>query len=432
MRARPICEVAIVGAGPYGLSIAAHLKERGVAHRIFGQPMLTWQKMPRGTFLKSLGFATDIYLPGRRNNFIAYSRERGLETVEPCAMADFARFGVLTQSLAVPNLETVEISRISREGDLFLVTTASNETFPARNVIVAVGLSHFAYIPEEFAGLSSTYVTHTSDWSDFGSFAGKDVCVIGAGASSLDAAAQLIDAGARPTLLVRGSGIGFSWKTPAKRSRWEMIRRPNSALGFGLRSWIFEVIPGLAHYMPDSWRVHMHRTHYGPLGGWWLRDRVEGKTPLRTHCSIVGAELRGERVALTIREEGKGQSEIVCDHVIAGSGFEMDADRLPFLDDEIKRGVRRIEKAPALDRRFQSTVPGLFFVGPMSSMSFGPLFRFVVGAQYTARTLSSVLARRQRRSAQKSQREDDSVDVAPADHEIDRVPSSLRERSDAP
>jgi hypothetical protein len=353
--------------------------------------------------LKSLGFATDIYLPGRRNNFVEYSRERGLETVEPCAMSDFARFGVWAQSRAVPNLETVEISRISRQEDLFLVTMASGETFPARNVIVAVGLTHFAYIPEEFAGLSSAYVTHTSAWSDFQPLAGQDVCVIGAGASSLDAAAQLLDVGARPTLLVRGSGIGFSWKTPQKRSLWESIRRPNSALGFGLRSWVFEVMPGLLHHMPESWRIHIHRTHFGPLGGWWLRDRVEGKVPLKTHCSIVSAELRDKQVALTIREEGQGQSEILCDHVIAGSGFRLDADRLPFLDDEIKRGVRRIERAPALDWRFESTVPGLFFVGPVSSLSFGPLFRFVVGARYTARTLSRVLARRQRRSARTPQ-----------------------------
>jgi len=99
MNARPICEVVIVGAGPYGLSIAAHLAARGVAHRIFGQPMLTWQKMPPSTFLKSLGFATDIYLPGRRNNFVEYCRERGAD--EP--PLDFATIesGITLRKIAV-------------------------------------------------------------------------------------------------------------------------------------------------------------------------------------------------------------------------------------------------------------------------------------------------------------------------------------------
>src|SRR5580693_7078607 len=123
MQARSICEAAIVGAGPYGLSIAVHLQERGVAYRIFGQPMSTWQKMPPNTFLKSLGWATDVYLPGRRDNFVAYSRERGLEAVEPCSMHDFARFGIWAQSWAVPHLETTEITRVARQGEFFLVTT---------------------------------------------------------------------------------------------------------------------------------------------------------------------------------------------------------------------------------------------------------------------------------------------------------------------
>ena len=400
MQTRSICEVAIVGAGPYGLSLAAHLRERGVDFRIFGQPMLTWRKMPGGTFLKSLGPATDIYVPGRRDNFIAYSKERGLEPIEPCSMADFASFGVWMQSQAVPNLESVNIQSISRQGGHFQVTTADGETFLARNIIVAVGLTHFAHIPTEFAGLPSSRVTHSSAWSDFSPLSGKEVCVIGAGASSLDAAAQLLEVGARPTLLVRGAGIGFSWKSPVKRSLWERLRRPGSAFGFGLRSWVFEHFPSLLHYMPDRWRIRIHRTHYGPLGGWWLREKVEGKVPLKTHCSVTDAGMRGERVALTIREEGKGESEIACDHVIAGCGYRIDADRLSFLDSEIRRGVRRIETAPALNRKFESSIPGLFFVGPASTLSFGPLFRFVAGAKYTARTLSRVLARRQRKSAQ--------------------------------
>ncbi len=393
-----ICDVAIVGAGPYGLSIAAHLAQRGVAYRIFGRPMLTWQKMPRGTFLKSLGDATDVYLPGQRHGFVAWSRERGLEAVEPCAMYDFARFGIWVQERAVPGLEPEDITAVRRRGDRFLVTTSNEETFIARNVIVAVGLTHFAYIPEELAALPSDCVTHSSHWSDYAPLAGQEVCVIGAGASSLDAAAQLLDVGASPTLVVRGDGVGFSWKTPRQRSLWERIRRPNSALGFGLRSWVFDVFPGLLHFAPDRWRIHIHHTHYGPLGGWWLRDRVAGKVPLRTKCQVVRAEKRGDKVALALRSAENGESEILCDHVIAGCGYDLNADRLAFLDEDIRRAVVRLEQAPALDRHFESTVPGLFFVGPISSLSFGPLFRFVVGARHTARVLSRVLARRARGS----------------------------------
>ena len=47
-------DVAIVGAGPYGLSIAAHLRVAGVTFRIFGRPMQTWRyHMPDGNAAES-------------------------------------------------------------------------------------------------------------------------------------------------------------------------------------------------------------------------------------------------------------------------------------------------------------------------------------------------------------------------------------------
>ena len=57
-------ETAIVGAGPYGLSIAAHFRSRGIPFRIFGRPMDSWlAHMPKGMMLKSDGFASNIYDP---------------------------------------------------------------------------------------------------------------------------------------------------------------------------------------------------------------------------------------------------------------------------------------------------------------------------------------------------------------------------------
>jgi cation diffusion facilitator CzcD-associated flavoprotein CzcO len=59
--------VIIVGAGPYVLSIAAHLRARGIQFRIFGKPMETWRRhMPTGMLLKSEGFASDLY-DGKRH-----------------------------------------------------------------------------------------------------------------------------------------------------------------------------------------------------------------------------------------------------------------------------------------------------------------------------------------------------------------------------
>ena len=73
-------DVAILGAGPYGLSIAAHLAQRGLSFRIFGKPMQSWLQMPCGMTLKSEGFASSLYDPEGALPLGRYSQERGLST----------------------------------------------------------------------------------------------------------------------------------------------------------------------------------------------------------------------------------------------------------------------------------------------------------------------------------------------------------------
>ena len=59
------CEVAIIGTGPYGLSVAAHLRDTGVKFRIFGKPMDLWRNhMPKSMMLKlTLIRLATVFLP---------------------------------------------------------------------------------------------------------------------------------------------------------------------------------------------------------------------------------------------------------------------------------------------------------------------------------------------------------------------------------
>lgn len=393
-------DIAIVGAGPYGLSLAAHLKDLGVAFRIFGQPMQAWREMPRGMFLKSFGFATNVYTPDRRLGFVEYCRERGLESFEPCSIADFARYGVWAQQRLLPELEQVDVADVSRAGDRFVLALADGRSLTASRVVMAVGITHFAHMPAELAALPRGLASHTSHHRDYGAFAGKDVCIVGAGQSAFEAARLLSESGARPRLIVRGSTIGFSSKMPAHRSLWERIRRPQSGLGPGLKNWVLETFPLLVHFLPDRWRVPFVKEHLGPHGAWWLRDRVEGKVPVQIRTAIRAATPSAGRLTLQLSSPDGDRHSLECDHVVAATGYEVDLDRLGFIGEDLRRSIRRVERGPALDYRFQSSVPGLYFIGLASSLSFGPLFRFVAGANYTARALSRELARSRRTLAQ--------------------------------
>ena len=131
------------------------------------------------------------------------------------------------------------------------------------------------------------------------------------------------------------------------------------------------------------------RTFLGPSGAWWLRERLEGRVPLRTGYHLVDARPAGDRILLAI--EGERREEVTYDHVIAGTGFHLDLDRLEFISSELRAGLRLAGGVPALSRSFESSVRGLFFVGSPAAPSLGPSMRFIAGTHFTARRLAKRL-----------------------------------------
>src|SRR5271163_4616747 len=140
-------DVAIIGAGPYGLSIAAHLRARNVAFRIFGTPMSSWRNhMAAGTFLKSHGFASSLYDPASTFTLAHFCQEQGLpysDVIDPVPIETFVAYGLEFQKRFVPNLEQTDITSVSRAPEGFALTTQTGEVVFASRVIVAAGITHF-------------------------------------------------------------------------------------------------------------------------------------------------------------------------------------------------------------------------------------------------------------------------------------------------
>jgi thioredoxin reductase len=405
-----VVDVVIIGAGPYGLSLASYLRHRGVERRIFGVPMQAWRQMPVGMSLKSFGFATSIPTPERRRTLPEYCRTRGLEDFEPIETATFAEYGEWFQQELVPDVEVVRVTDVALDAAGFAVTLETGERVLARKVIVAVGLGYFPRIPEPLSSLPGELITHTSHTREYlatAQLAGRDVTVVGAGQSALEAAVLVHEGGGRARLIARHN-VWFSDRF-TERSLRNKLLNPNTVIGPGRLNWVIQHIPMLLHYAPQDRRVRFTRRYLGPFGAWWLRDRFEGNVTVLEQTSIVAAAESGGKVRLRLRAADGREHEIETDHVIAGTGYEADVDRLPFLNPTLRAKIRRIEQAPALTRHFQSSVPGLYFVGPVSAFSFGPLVRFVAGAAYTCPVVSRHIARslRARPSISRDRRQSD-------------------------
>lgn len=136
-------------------------------------------------------------------------------------------------------------------------------------------------------------------------------------------------------------------------------------------------------------------TALGPAGAWWLRERLLGRqASLLTGHAVRSAEAIGDRLRLRVEREDGTVIDWTTDHLIAGTGYRVDLNRLPFLSDRLRARLRRVEWAPALSRTFEASTPGLYFIGLASAYSLGPMMRFVYGADYSARHLVGQLLAR--------------------------------------
>jgi cation diffusion facilitator CzcD-associated flavoprotein CzcO len=385
-------DVVIVGSGPYAISMAAHLRARRVEHRVFGPPMQFWRAMPPGLHLKSLAFATNIHVPERGHTFPEWCRERTLEDHEPCSMESYAAYGMWMKDRFAPHLEPAHVTRVDHAGQRrFEVTVETGERVRARSVISATGLSGLAYTPEALRRLGPRF-SHTFDLATYTQFAGKEVAVVGAGASAIEAAALVHEAGGRAHLLVRQGEATFNTRVARHRPLLDRIRAPATVLGTGRKNWVLQELPYAMYFVPEARRVRMVNGWLPPTAPWWIRDRFEGNVEVHVRTTVATAEPQGDRVSLRLRREGAPDRSVAVDHVIAGTGYALDVDRLPYLTERLRRQVRRVVRAPALSLRFESSVPGLYFLGPLTAMCFGPVFRFVAGARVAAPSIARRLS----------------------------------------
>ena len=392
-------DVLVIGAGPFGLSISAHLRHRGVEHTIVGRAMDTWRThMPLGLFLKSEPYGSVISSAARGYDIATYSTLHGfddyVDRVGPLPLDRFLGYADWFTDQLVPEVRDLTVTNVTPEDGGFKVEFAEEGPVFARQVIVATGLLPYTYIPDELSGLPSDLMTHSSVHARLDQFSGRRVAVIGAGQSSLQTAALMHEAGADVQVIVRRQELIWEEQVPQELRLLDYIMRPPSKLCEGWGCALADS-PDVYRLLPESVRVSKALTSFGPKGAWWLRDRVEGVLDVLTGHRLKSAEPHGSGVRLNL--DGGKESSIEADHVIAGTGFRVDVSQLSYLSEGIQAGLVTRAQCPLVNRAGESTIPGLYFAGALTKVSLGPGVRFISGTHQTSAQLAKSVARRARK-----------------------------------
>jgi thioredoxin reductase len=382
-----LLDIAVVGAGPFGLSVAAHLAPHGRV-RVYGPPMQTWRElMPRDMLLRSDWDHTNLSAPDDRGTISRWVEATGETKTEPIPLEMFLRYADWFAAKFVPDIDASRIDHIAPEADGFSLHTDDGRTATAKNVILALGVTPFAFVPEAFRHLGPEHASVAVSATPEGSRTGKRVIVVGGGQNALEAALGAHRAGAaRVDVLVRSRIRWFAAHEPnIRRGRmpaW-LFRTAYPIVGFGpppLNRLVLH--PRLFARLPEGLRERLRRRMLRSGGSPWLRDQLAGHVTYHEGASITRARARGPVVEVELADGRRMEA----DHLILATGYRFDLSRITALTAELRSRIESSPKTgwPVLTDGARTTCPGLYFAGYPTEGRFGPLVRFVEGTRFAA------------------------------------------------
>lgn len=389
------CDTAVIGAGPYGLAAAAHLRGAKADLCVFGGAMDYWRlNMPRGMLLRSPWAASNIADPRREFTLDHYPGASAWKRSEPLSIERFIAYGEWFQQQVAPGLDSRSLRCLEYGPEGFQLLLEDGATMRVRRVVLAAGLSGQGYRPPEFDRIAPELATHASDHCDFARFAGKRVAVIGAGQSALESAVLLSEAGAEVEVIARRPQIRWLGSAPGAAQsalraflyRFLKVVDPPAPLGPFPMNWAVE-LPTLFRMLPGSWQAGISERALRAGGSRWLLPRA-GKLRFRTGQAVARARESQHGLLLQL----SGGETVPVDHALLATGYRVDIARYRFLSPELIGAIHKVNGHPVLGNGFESSVPRLHFMGAAACLTYGPLMRFVAGTGYSARLLARHVA----------------------------------------
>jgi hypothetical protein len=380
----------IIGAGPYGLSLAAYCRHVGLDYRLLGEPMGFWTShMPRGMFLRS---RSDWHLdPLEERTLDCYRRLKKLgggqrEPIPIGLYLDYATWFQKECHIVADRRLVARLSRGGRAGYPFEAVLDDGRSIAAKTVVVATGFGACAHLPEELLRiLPEGRVWHTQQFVELERLAGKSCLIVGGRQSAFEWAALARERGAAQVHVSH--------------------RRPTPAFALADWSWVNGFLDA-THSDPGWYRKLPAIIKDAVLQHMWAIGRLQLEPWLAPRVNVDGITLWPQSNVVGCRQTSTGALDVQLDVgrsvqvdvVLLATGYRVDVRRLPFL----ARGnlLPRLAVAdgyPVLGDHFESTVPGLFFSNRFASRDFGHFFDFTAGTRVAARLIARALVERRAR-----------------------------------
>jgi cation diffusion facilitator CzcD-associated flavoprotein CzcO len=378
-------ELLVVGAGPYGLGIAAYAKTLGIDPLLIGRSMAFWREdMPRGMFLRS---SWDWhYDPNNVNTIEAWMRETGRskESIDPFPLADYLEFATWFEVASGLAPVDREIQRIDLRPDgRYDAVLFDGSIVTAKNVALALGFAHFAYAPEELRlVLPVEHVVHTVHYVDFSDAPGKRYAIVGGRQSAYEWAALLHEAGAASVDVIhrhrtpRFAPADWSWTTPvveriATHPQWFRELDDAQKRKVAFRLWL----EGRSKLEP------------------WLAPRIaHPNVRSRPYRSIAGSEVSAGGVIELTLDNG---DRLDVDKVVLATGYRTNIQNVPMLAaGNLLDAIETVNGFPVLDTTFQLSTPGLYGTSMMATRDFSSLFAFTVAVRASSRVVGDAVVAR--------------------------------------
>lgn len=347
--------VLIVGAGPYGLSLANYLTEQGQEFKIIGKPMELWREHTfSDAYLRSDMATSEISHPDNKFSLETFRTKAGIKSEsasERVSVKEYRRYIDWVLGSISYTVQQEYLSELTKEKDHFIAELESGTQIRAKQVVIATGVAHHLKVPEAFSDARD--VIHSYFTREIEALRGKKVLVVGAGQSAAEAMeiCQLND----------NQVHWYSRKEPRYYSE-----------PLDLPKWIFNLVVKSAGFF--------RRLPHMVIKNMFSIFSATTMTP--DNEEKLGAISRFSSMP--------DLSEY--DHVISATGYNYTLNHMKFLAEELRGSLEMRASMPRIDKNFMSSMRDLYFIGPATEMFFGPPMKFMIGSKYVAPRLSKILA----------------------------------------